>query len=280
MTDLFGSTNWKEVNIKYYMITILAVVLFCISATCIAQEIPAISKPDLEVRGGQLIIDYDIVNDKPGDHYLVDILVSDSLGNKIDTWSLSGDIGQNVEGGNSKRIIWEYLDDNVSEEIKITVIVEVEKLTPRMKEAPTTISSSPKSYSRSGLILQSLALPGLGMTKLKEKPYWIYGVIGYGLIGNSIYFMYRSNTSYVSYEDAVNREASEAEKDLYYDQYLNEFWISIGSAAGAAAIWLTDFLLITVSSKNMNKYAHKSLQIVPGYDYRTRSPMLSMTYKF
>lgn len=253
-----------------------AAIFIGISATCISQGRIALSTPKLEDRGDKLLITYDFINSKPGGVYLVDLIITDDLGNTVYTSSLSGDLGQNIKGGHNKIITWEYLADGVTDEINITVKIVIEEQKSRTTDPSSVSSSSTKTYTRTGLIFQSLALPGLGMTKLKEKPYWIYGIGGYGLLGTSLYFLNKSNASL----DLYNEAEIEQDRDEYYEQYLSEHSICIISACGAAAIWLTDLILVSVSSKNINQYADRKIQIAPVYNYRTRSPMLSMTYKF
>lgn len=247
-------------------------VIFCASLAFVAKGQFFVTKADLHNEGSKLIIEYQIVNSKPSDRFLIEVFIEDDDGNIIDASSFSGDIGQDVTGG-LKRITWEYLKDDIIYETTVTVKIDYKKQNPKA-EVPLTINvPSTNSYTRSGLILQSLALPGLGMTKLKEKPYWLYGVAGYGLVGTSIYFLLKSNSFY---NDTYYYDRTSENWDQYA-KYYNTFLIS---ACGAAVIWLTDLVLISVSSKNMNQFGSGKIQIAPGFDYRSKSTMLSMTYKF
>jgi len=230
------------------------------------------TKPILKDDGNKLIIEYSIIDSKPGDRFLIKVIITDKDGNIIDTNSLTGDIGSDITRG-KKRIEWEYDEDDIVYETTVNVKIGYEQLNQQKEETPPTPAPSTKSYSRSGLIFQSLALPGLGMTKLKEKPYWIYGVIGWGLAGNAAYFGFKANDYYNS---VYNYDRSTEN----FNQYKTYYYTWLFSACGAGAIWLTDLILVSVSSKSLNQYGFKKFHITPGYDYRTRSPLLTMTYKF
>ena len=228
-------------------------------------------------------ITYNINNSKPGETFEVDLVVKDPSGKSVSALTLSGDFGEGVKGGSYKRIIWEFSTDKVTNEKQIIVKLVAAKeqglsTSPLLSTTPKT-----KTYTRSGLILQSLALPGLGMTKLKKKPYWIMGVAAYGTLSFSLYYWYKSELTWDEYLAAASGNDFETAVSKN-NQYQDEYQIALITTCGAAAIWLTDFLIISIASKNMNNSAYinfkKKVQIIPGYDINTRSPMLSMTYKF
>lgn len=260
-------------------------IIFCFSNFCLAQGQFSISKPSLEIKGDQLIITYSILNSKPGETYNVNLRVTDSNGNAIDALSLSGDLGLNIEGGKNKKIIWEFAMDEVTEELEVMVklmaeldLAEIPDLLP--DKAPMTTS-----FNRSALILQSVALPGLGMTRLKEKPYWIMGVAGYGFLASGAYFWIKSENTYK--EEYANEDLTfedSEDRDKAYSSYLTEYTISIVSFCGAGAIWLTNLVMIYSASgkiqKSPHSYQDKKINIYPVYDYKTKSPMLSLTYRF
>ena len=264
----------KVMRIKTYLFPRLLGIIICFSIAFAAEGQTDIKKPDLRVDGSKLIIEYEILNDNPNDRFEIGVIVTDEDGNRIDANSLKGDIGTGIKGG-LKKITWEYWKDDIRYETTITVNIEYEKQAGKPVEQPSKPVSSTKTYSRSGLILQSIALPGLGMTKLKGKPFWIYGVAGYGLGGYALFnYFYNIHSVWKDYE---NGDASYEDYENAYDDYI---YYTLGAAGGAAVIWLTDIVLVTISSKNVNKSAYRNFQIAPGYDYRTQSPLLTMTYKF
>jgi hypothetical protein len=232
------------------------------------------SKANLHDTGDELIIEYSIANSRPNDRFEIGVIITDENGNTIDAKSFSGDIGKNIQGG-LKKILWNYKDDGIEYETRITVRIAYEKL-DRGSEVPAAMyKPATKTYSRSGLILQSLALPGLGMTKLKGKPFWIYGAAAYGLAGYSLY-NYFINIEGV-WKDYENGDATYQDYEAAYDDHIN---MTLYTACGAAVIWLTDIVLISVSSKSLDQSASRRFQLAPGYDYRTRTPLLTMTYQF
>lgn len=255
--------------------------LSCISSISFTQEQFSISKPTLELKGDLLIITYNIVNSKPGENYKVNLSITDSEGNTVEALSLLGDLGLNIEGGKNKRIIWEFTTDEVTEEMEIIV-----KLMAELQQAESPVLAPENdTYSRSGLILRSIALPGLGMTKLKQKPYWIIGAAAYGLIANGVYFHIKSGNTYNNeYNNDDHTLENEQERQDAYSQYETERTISITSFCGAGAIWLTNLVTIYLASgkiqKSPSSYMYKKFNLYPVYDAKNRYPMLSMTYRF
>ena len=109
------------------------------------------------------------------------------------------------------------------------------------------------------------------------------GVAAYGTLSSSIYYWYKSELTWDEHLEAASAGDFETAVSKN-NQYQDESQIALILTWGAAAIWLTDFLIITIASKNMNNSAYinfnKKVQIIPGYDYLARSPKLTMTYKF
>ncbi len=131
---------------------------------------------------------YDIRNFDNNDRFNVWIEITDSKGNPIRARSLSGDIGDEVKGGSRKEITWDPDADGVELDVGIFVQVfaEIVKLPLEMEE---TVESKvqEKSVNTTSLVLQSLAFPGLGLTRATGgKPHWLRGVAGYGCIITSV----------------------------------------------------------------------------------------------
>jgi len=74
-------------------------------------------------------------------------------------------------GGNNKKITWDFAADNIYPETGIYVQVNAEILT----SAETAKIIRPvKSISRGGIILQSLVFPGWGLSRINRgKPHWL-----------------------------------------------------------------------------------------------------------
>ena len=118
-----------------------------------AQTEIRLSKPRLELEDNNLVISYDILNSKQTDKFRIWIEITDSIGQNINARSLSGDIGENVLGGNNKKITWNLKADNISLDIGIYVQVYAEILTS--DESYESILPVVE-ISRSGAIMQSL----------------------------------------------------------------------------------------------------------------------------
>jgi hypothetical protein len=245
---------------------------------CLAQETPTIPKPLLEIQGENLFIKYNIINSKPGEKYTIKLEVTDSKGSIINSQSLTGDIGDSIQGGNGKKIIWHYTSDNVKDEVQVYITIALEKHPE--KTAHEEFTRMTKHISRGSLFLQSIAIPGLGLSKIKNKPYWIMGIAGYGLITASIIFKSSSNSSHDNFLNTNNP----VEEDYYIKKYRNQKSVSTICLIGAAAIWVADLIVVASSSSKL-KYTAKSdhnykLLIRPDYNLTYKAPILNFNYIF
>lgn len=177
--------------------TLLSLLIICFSVSdpiCHAQTIQ-VSDPRMELKDNIIHITYDILNSDPSDKFIVSIHVTDVNENRINANSLTGDIGDKVSGGSNKHITWDLKADNIFMNAKIYVkihtkaipapepVIVMQEADPVeedpseeiiKKETPTTSDS--RSFNRTGIILQSLALPGLGLSRMTGKPHWLRGV--------------------------------------------------------------------------------------------------------
>ncbi len=168
------------------------VVLLYLPTNLFCQTSVNISKPRLELSDGNLIIEYDILDNEPSDLFNVWIEVTNASGSKINALTLSGDVGEDISGGSNKRILWNLEVDKISldEEIFVEVVAEKKKLPEVQKEiipVKTTPTTDVKNISKGNMVLSSMVLPGWGLSKVKKgKPYWLLGVAGYGCIAGSV----------------------------------------------------------------------------------------------
>jgi hypothetical protein len=231
------------------------------------------TKPVLSLQGNDLIIIYDFINYKAGEKYRVELEVTDSKGAIIKTQSVEGDIGDNVEGGKGKKIIWHYTADNVMDEVNLVINIVI-KFIAEPNPKPVSVPG------RGSLIAQSVILPGLGLTKLTKKPYWLMGVAGYGLVANGVIFNLSSKSNHENYLNTNDP----AEEQIYWDKYENHQTISYISFAGAAVIWVTDMILVLrASSKSgsvsgLNK--NKAFAMIPEYDLTNKAPVIKLRITF
>ena len=244
----------------------LVVVLLMVESVCSAQPVSTITNPVLELKDNQIHIIYDILNSDTTDHYNIRLEITDSAGQVIDAHTFSGDIGEQVNGGNDKRIIWSFQADNVH--IEGDLYIQIYAVADR------------KEYSRTSLVLQSLAFPGLGLSKLNGGPHWIRGVAGYGCITGSVTLNRMAISSYDDYQDAGSAENASA----LLEQAHRQDKVSEVLAFAALGIWITDVVWTLVGTSDMTNRGRTSqrngITVHPGYDSDLQVPLLSFRYRF
>lgn len=149
------------------------------------------------------------------------------------------------------------------------------------KPADESYSSVNKSFNRSAIILQSVALPGLGLSRVNPgKPHWIRGVVGYGCIAGSLYF---NNKAASSYEDYKNSSRLEDVDDLY-NKAVQQDVISEVLAYTAIGIWVVDLVwtFLVTSDLNLNQSSanHKGFAVGTTVEPVSSSPLIALRYKF
>jgi hypothetical protein len=146
----------------------------------------------------------------------------------------------------------------------------------------TGSESSPveTEFSRAGLILQSVALPGLGLTRYKQQPHWIRGVLGYGCLGGSVALSYLAYDSYTSYQSA----GSEGEVEDFFSKAQSQQSTSDVLAFAAIGIWVTDLVWTILGTSDMGKKQTAGVQ--EGFSIGTRiepvssAPLIALRYTF
>ncbi|MEX2427243.1 MAG: hypothetical protein WD577_03250 [Bacteroidales bacterium] len=246
-------------------------------ATCNAQSATGISKPILELADSAVIIRYDILESSPVDKFIVSIAITDSVGEHINANSFSGDIGKDVAGGADKKIIWDFLADHSDVNELLYFQVVADKV---MTEQAVNVSSNKtkeQTFNRGGLIVQSILIPGTGLTRLKQKPHWIKGLLGYGAVASSVVFYSKSNDNYTNYLNAEDLTA----RDNYYTASIKQESLSHALLYSAIGIWTVDFLWTLIGTRNIekeNKMGRMSLQ--PLYYRDMNASALALTYRF
>lgn len=237
-----------------------------------------ITPPGLKVANGNIVIEYDILNSKQNDLFLVRIEVTDSLGNPIDTYSLSGDIGDQVKGGINKKIIWDLKKDGISQHQKIFVQIKAER---NINAKNIKLKDFSYQHNTAGLILYSAILPGAGLTKINNgKPYWLMGVATYGCAATSFYYFKKSESTFEDYKNSWDIDESKT----LFDQAQKEDNIYKVLAISAAGIWVTNMIWTSaIAGKKYRSIASrdtKGFSVGSTYDPYTKKPLLSLTYSF
>jgi hypothetical protein len=264
-------------------LTILLVILTVHLAGpgCLAQTDFRVSDPQLELSGNRILISYDILNSSETDRFNIDIDIRDSAGNLISAHTLEGDVGGSVTGGSNKEIYWDFQADRIVMNGDIYVNLSAEILPPGA--APATGSpggTASSGFSRTGLVVQSLALPGLGLSRVKQKPHWIKGVAGYGCIAGAV-IMNRSAVS--TYEEFQSSQDIEDADDLLAKASRQD---NLSEVFGYAAlgIWVSDLVWTLLATQDYKKGAGKGqaagLSMRSGFDAISQSPMIGLVYRF
>lgn len=278
---------------------LLIMVLLCIEPICNAQTPMHVSDPRLELRDNIIHISYDILNGNPSDIYAVYINITDVEGRKINATTLTGDIGKDVSGGKNKNILWDLEADHIfmNEKIYFEIFARATPPSERYvtqkgnnsnaavtEESFVNINPPPstkvKSYNTAGIVFQSLAIPGLGLSRMTGDPHWLRGLAGYGCIAGSIILNRQSMITYDGIGDYTDF-------DDKYEQLQNSITqdnISELLAYTAIGIWVTDFIWTLVG---ISKYQKRSMvsevrgiSVRPGIDPLTYAPMVSIGYRF
>ncbi|MEX0980925.1 MAG: hypothetical protein WD577_04235 [Bacteroidales bacterium] len=216
-------------------------------ATCNAQSAAGISKPVLELADSAVIIHYDILESTPEDKFTVSVVITDSVGKDINANSFSGYIGKDVEGGAGKKIIWDFLADHSDVNEMLYFQVMADKVMPEQAaKVPSNITKE-QTFNRGGLIVQSILLPGMGLTRLKQKPHWIKGVLGYGAVASSVVFYNKSNDNYTNYLNAEDPAA----RDNYYTASIKQESLSYALLYSAIGAWTVDFLWTLIGTREV-----------------------------
>jgi len=274
----------KKIN-KYFVVLCLALLPLLFANNLFSQTKALVTNVDFYVEGDNLIITYDIEKAKTGESFIVGVSVTTKSGNKINAYSLIGDVGKGVFGGKYKRITWDLVKDNVylDDEIQVEVFLQSEKdakagVVEKETKPATTTQSTAKSVSVGGAIFKSLVFPGWGNRYVKDGgAYWLMGVLAYGAAGGAVYF---NNQAYNAYEDyKITEDATE--RDKFYtdaeDFQSKQKMLMIS----AAAIWTIDLIWTGIQAGNANKKARNS-KMSMGYYYNpvARQPMISLSYRF
>jgi hypothetical protein len=272
---------------------ISVIILNFFFSICIAQTLPEVSKPSLELRDNKLIVHYDIKNFDPEDKFKIWIELTDEEGNTINARSLSGDIGDSIAGGNNKEIAWDFKKDNFNTDTEIFVEVSAEiqsapkiiaaEVTPEETDQEETIPEEtiPKEEVKTGkFVLYSALFPGLGFVKMdKSKIHLAKGAAGYACIASAIIFNRMAVSNYNKYLDSYEIETS----NDYYSKSVSQDNTSEVFAYAAIGIWAAEIIWVIFESKNY-KSSHstygKGISIEPGYDPYSNTSMICFSYNF
>ncbi len=259
----------KHFNIKLFLVLVNAYFLF--SGILLAQA-PVIPKPQLVFRNDSLIITYHINNCKANQQFRVWLDVSTVEGKKLIPRTLSGDVGEHVLCGATKKIYWNMGADSIFMDDVIYVKVMAET---------TEMQVTAAKGGNGKYFLASLLFPGSGLNLKKgnNKPYWLMGVVGYGGVASTLYFNQMAKTAHNNYV----QETDQTQKDDYLQNYNdNKKYMKI-SAISTGTVWLAN-LIWTLAAPNSEpgkvSLGNKNLQLGTTVMTDAFIPGLTLKYSF
>ncbi|MDF1547831.1 MAG: caspase family protein, partial [Bacteroidales bacterium] len=90
-----------------------------------------------------------------------------------------------------------------------------------------------------------------------QKPYWIYGAIGYSLLGTSVGMYYSSSNNYNNYLDAKTI----SDKNSFYDKAKLNKNLSYAFLGAAGVIWAIDYFGLIKRKREIEKAWKKNVPI-------------------
>lgn len=234
-------------------IAILLVSFFILSGRNTFAQLEEISKPFLELKNGQIDISYQILNSTSNDRYRIWIEVTNTNNETIKATALAGDHGNNVPGGGTRHIMWNYRSDRASIEEGVFIQVLGERMSNPISESghamtdPTAQYGEKNNISYAGLMLRSVAFPGWGLAReTGARIHLLKGVAAYSGIVSALIFNNLACNSYEQYQNSLN----ENELNDLFNRSVRQDNISEVSAYLALGIWVTDIIWTLVGVNN------------------------------
>ncbi len=231
-------------------------------------------KAEIELQGNSVRITYDISDSIQGDLYNVWIGITDANGNTLIARTFTGDVGDKVTPGTGKEVFWNHEEDGVNLDVGIYIQVFAEPV-----KQPAVSARAGKEVKPTGMVLQSIVFPGLGLSRVTGQPHWLKGVAGYACIGSAIAFNRMARSTYDDY--LVEREITIS--DELFEKAVQQDQISELCTYAAIGIWVTDIIWNLVAASKMNQPLQgegKSLLITPYYDPEMQASMLALRFRF
>jgi len=217
----------------------------------------------LEFINNQLVITYNIDSKNAPAKFQISIHIKRQNGESINPKEITGDIGENIKSGNTRRITWDmgkdsiYLDEDISVKLTGDIIAE--------------------SFTKGSLILMSTALPGLGQTKMTGQPWWLGGVAAYGALAGGIIFYNKCYDTSVLFNDPLTPQDEKADLE---NKGNKEFLISRIFSVTAASIWVANIIWVAVAPNYRQPMKHAKLYIKPVTIPDYQGAMLSLRVDF
>jgi hypothetical protein len=241
-----------------------------------AQKLPVVSEPRPELRGNLLLIHYDILYSDRSQRFLVELEITYPNGTKLNTRTLSGDIGTDIEGGENKKIIWDLEADRILIDNDILIKINAEIITGEPESGTSASAAGDDRFSRASLMLRSVVFPGWGLSMYRGGPHWIKGVAGYGCIAGSIYYNRMAVNTYNQYKDQSDSDMA----NRYYELAVDQDQISEVLMYTAIGIWVADLIRTFVATSDLSTGSmaakDRKISLMTGTDPYSVTPLLGV----
>lgn len=245
---------------KQRLLPTLALLILC--STVFSQDF-IITDPKLEFDGYQLTISYDLVNKNASDIFYVWVEMKNQSGTRIRATDIKGDMGDSIQPGNNKKIVWIPEQDAIFLDEDITVELVGERYE--------------KSFNKGSMMLLSTAVPGLGQTKIsKGKPWWLTGAAAYGALAGGLIV----HSSYSKTYDKYVTETDAVERANLLDKSQKQLTLSGALFISSATIWAANIVWVAATPNKYRPLQYAKLALVSAPGTQGGATLLSLKVNF
>ncbi len=225
---------------KHKLFLIIIFLLFCLK---LSSQNFLITEPKLQFDGHKLSITYDLITKGKSDLFSIWVEIRDQDGDPIRAYSYRGEFGDSIKPGNNKIITWVpeedafFLDEDVTVELKGELYE--------------------RSFNKGTMVALSAVVPGLGQTKIKEKPWWLASIPAYGALAGGVIY----NMKFADTYDAYHKTLDGIERDDLWAKAQQERNISGALFIGAAVVGAANLVWIAATPNKYKPLQHAKVSI-------------------
>ncbi len=254
-------------KLSFLTLSLLFISFIC-SIKVSAQEFKLAIK-SVEVLDNKMVVRYDFTEYKKKQRFNIWLEIKNSSGNELIVKSTSGDLGNNLEGGKNKQIVWDFIKDNIEIDDNLNIEVKAEQLTKEQ----IVIAEKPKVTTSTGkALLLSAIFPGWGLSKVKRKKAYLFlGVVNYGTAAMSYIYYNNANNNYKKYldNDDISSESDHFSKSNDQETMSKVF---LYSAIGA---WTANMIWTYISAAKYNK-----INFATNFNPYFKTTEFTLSYRF
>jgi hypothetical protein len=232
----------KMLNLKIKFTAIFLIGFYFITCAQFRSKIQILIN-EVKYSNGNLAINYQINNAKPSDNIRVWIDIFNSKKDTIRARTWRGDVNKLMQGDGDKVAVWDIFKDGMEliDSVTVKIFAPVEE----------------KFYLDDPLILSTI-YPGWGDYHIRSKnPYWIYGALGYSLVGASINTYFSAINNYNKYLASNSLE----ERNKFHQKAVTGRNLTFSLIGTAGLIWAIDYYGLIKRKKEINKSWKKNAPV-------------------